>query len=282
MKEIQNILASSTSQIIYHPTILPIAILNTPSSSMQDRTQIISQLMRQLQPPPSSTPTKPSSKNKRCQPKKLHPAICHLTFPSHATYRDHGNCIFSILKQCIAQEPHPYSFAYLLSKRNAKSLLGGYTQRLKAYASQTRSYDSIVVVVEDMGNGGQVERVLDTLRLLREEGVPLCVVLGCTAMGRERAVQNLDWLKGDMGMGMFVRDFFLVGKEGKEEQMNLKSVKEFWEKLHASTGGFRFLLGQKLVEDIMKDYHFYHGSMAKIVMQLKEVLAHAFCKRGEL
>ena len=127
-----------------------------------------------------------------------------------------------------------------------------------------------------------MERVLDTLRLLREGGVPVCVVVGCAVMGRERAVQNLDWLKGDMGLGMFVKEFSVVGKEGEEQQMDSNSIKGFWEKLHASSGGFRFLLGQTLVEDIMRDYQLYHGSMAKIVMQLKEVLAHAFCKRGEL
>jgi len=173
-QEIHNLLQTqSQSTIQFHPTILPIAIVHTSSSSTLDRSQIILHLMRQFQSLTQNTNdrtrtnmsmnmnTNPSSRKRKLPHHgKLQPAICHLSTsssissssPSHKTsYRDHGECIMALLQQCISQEPNPYIYSHLLSKRNVKSMLGGYTQRLVEYASLTTTKNSIMVILDDGG-----------------------------------------------------------------------------------------------------------------------------------
>ena len=323
-QEIHNLLQTqSQSTIQFHPTILPIAIVHTSSSSTLDRSQIISHLMQQFQSLTqnanmNTNRNKSSRKRKLPHGQKLQPAICHLSTssstskssPSHKTsYRDHGECIMAILQQCISQEPNPYIYSHLLSKRNVKSMLGGYTQRLVEYASLTTTKNSIVVILDDGGlesdhggggdgsNSGEefwmLLRILRDLRL--ESGLPICIVIPCTALGGERMLGKLD---GWDGAGSFVREFWLEGCQGEATKSKSKlaststsesmrrtkgvGMVDFLDELgRRRKDGFRFLWGRGVLESIGREYEFYHGSMAQVFLQLKEVLAHIFCKRGE-
>ena len=321
-QEIHNLLQTqSQSTIRFHPTILPIAIVHTSSSSTPDRSQIISHLMLQFQSLSqninadnndnmnnNTSRNKNKNKNKSSRKRKLpqegqklQPAICHLS--TSASYRDHGECIMAILQQCISQEPNPYIYSHLLSKRNVKSMLGGYTQRLVEYASLTTTKNSIVVILDDGGlesdhggggdgsNSGEefwmLLRILRDLRL--ESGLPICIVIPCTALGGERMLGKLD---GWDGAGSFVREFWLEGCQGEATTSKSKSTStarkkgvgmvDFLDELgRRRKDGFRFLWGRGVLKSIGREYELYHGSTAQVFLQLKEVLAHIFCKRGE-
>ena len=175
------------------------------------------------------------------------------------------------------------------------------------YASLTTTKNSIVVILDDGGldcdsgsgsgngsNSGEefwmLLRILRDLRL--ESGLPVCIVIPCTALGGERMMGKLD---GWDGAGSFVREFWLEGCKagGEASKSKLTSTSttmprkgvgmvEFLDELgRRRKDGFRFLWGRRLLESIGREYQLYHGSMAQVFLQLKEVLAHIFSKRGE-
>ena len=287
------------SRFQHDPTILPIAIITSPTTSIQDRSQVVQMIQKQFIH--ATYPYESRKRNLTDASPKLLPAVCRISTTHANLYRDHGECIKSILEQCISQETNPYPYKYLLQKRNARSFLGGYSQRLMEYASITKEKKSIIVIFENMeeqenmssgtsksyslGEGKGfilIEKVMGILKDLREMGIPICVTIVCTELGRERVVERLDWIGGEFAVGTMVKDFFV--KSGNSQKIILEKLQEdiindYVENLYKNFE-FPFAIDSSIQEEMKRNFVQYHGSLAEFVLQLKKVMAKKFVEKG--
>ncbi|GFH52894.1 predicted protein [Chaetoceros tenuissimus] len=287
------------SRFQHDPTILPIAIITSPTTSIQDRSQVVQMIQKQFLH--ANYPGESRKRNLIHSSPKLLPAVCRISTAHANLYRDHGECIKSILEQCISQESNPYPYKYLLQKRNARSFLGGYSQRLMEYASITKEKKSIIVIFENMeeqenmssgtsksysleeGKGFiLIEKVMGILKDLREIGIPICVTIVCTELGRERVVERLDWIGGEFAVGTMVKDFFV--KSGNSDEIMLEKLQEdiindYVENLYKDFE-FPFAIDSSILDEMKRNFVQYHGSLAEFVLQLKKVMAKKFVEKG--
>ena len=205
--------------IQYHPTLLPIAVVHL-SPSVQDRAQIVKAMKRRLNPFPKVPTASPNEI--RIRPNgdymdnaEYRPAVCILTDAANGSgYRDHGEYIRDILIQCVQQEPNPYQFVDLLTKRSSKSLRLGYTERLVEWASLTDTFNSIVVIFENPEaiQHRNLDALVGTISNLRSNsGVPIslimCSIFSDLVQGR---LSTLNSYSIDGEAGVVVRDFSMT------------------------------------------------------------------------
>lgn len=294
---IQNLCTESRFQ--HDPTILPIAIITSPTTSIQDRSQVVQMIQKQFLH--AKHPGESRKRNLTDFSPKLLPAVCRISTAHANLYRDHGECIKSILEQCISQESNPYPYKYLLQKRNARTFLGGYSQRLMEYASITKEKKSIIVIFENMeeqenmssgtsksysleeGKGFiLIEKVMGVLKNLREMGIPICVTIVCTELGRERVVERLDWIGGEFADGTMVKDFFVRSGNSHEiilEKLQEDIINDYVENLYEDFE-FPFAIDSSILDEMKRNFVQYHGSLAEFVLQLKKVMAKKFAEKG--
>ena len=210
--------------IHYHPTLLPIAVINS-SPSVQDRTHIVRAMKRyftlfpkaeaKARTPPNEIQIgqKETTTGRTADTYTGHadfrPAVCIVTDSvSGVGYRDHGEYIRDILYQCIQQESNPYEYTHLLAKRSTKSLKLGYTHRLIEWASQTELFNSIVVIFENPEAipYHNLDALTETISNLRSSaGIPICIAFTFACCQGMLSTLTSSALGGESGA--IVKDF---------------------------------------------------------------------------
>lgn len=246
----------------YHPSLLPIAMVKVRSSHChsdkschhhshngpQDCVQmscILRQEMLKYQQQGQEETISNKTKNKNSKTA----AICTISSSSSSTlgtsnsYRDHGDIVYQILCQCIAQEPNPQLYSHLLHRQRKKRIIrkrkksaidgdgdgaeedvvvvvvedGGYSDRfVKHYASVTDTFHSIIVILSDAENFScqELQQLFRLWSSWREEsGIPVGVVLALNSVVEQQVLSNLDNVSSPNVSRTWVMEEFCIGFE---------------------------------------------------------------------
>jgi hypothetical protein len=191
---------------------------------------------------------------------------------------------------------------------------GGYSDRfVQYYASVTRTFHSIIVIVSNVENFSrqELEQLLRLWSGWREEcGIPVGVVLLLNTVVEQQVLITLDSVFSPNVSRTWVVQEFCLGfetnaatatttttgttttstittttgqhEEGQTHVSMSVLLKRFLDEFYNPKEGCgcNILMSARWMDELLEDCDQYHGSLAQCVLQLKQIFAHHFAKRG--